>query len=301
MASIVVRLLLVYFGAAAALLLFAHRYIRRIPLLTAGFLALAPFLLTGKAMLTGGVYAPLDIVYHFQPLNSLALEQGAAQVHTPILSDVVASMIPWHKAVREAVKNGRFPLWNRFCLVGEPLLAVLAHGALHPENVIGFLLPLAQAWTFLSTLRLFISLLGAYLFFFELTDRQLASLFGSAAWALCDFLLFFNGYPLSPAIGPLPLLLLGLRLLAREPWWRGVAVSMAALLLSVTAGHPESLLHVVAAGGVYFLFELWWTKKALRARAIRLSLLAGALTLGLCAVTLLPFAQVLPATFDHSY
>ena len=298
---IVLRLLAVYFGTAIVLCLLAHRFVRRISPLAAVFLVLAPLLMTGKAMLTGGVYAPLDITYVSEPFRSLAVSQGISGVKTPILSDVVASMIPWHKAVREAAKNGRFPLWNRFCLVGEPLLAVLAHGALHPENWIGFLLPLAQAWTFLSTLRLFISLLGAYLFFFDLTGRELPSLFGSAAWALCDFLLFFNGYPLSPAIGPLPLLLLGLRLLAREPGWRGVAVSMAALLLSVTAGHPESLLHVVAAGGVYFLFELWWTKKAQRARAIRLSLLAGALTLGLSAVTLLPFAQVLPATFDHSY
>jgi hypothetical protein len=124
---------------------------------------------------------------------------------------------------------------------------------------------------------------------------------GSAAWAFSDFLVFFNGYPLSPAIGPFPLLLLGLRQLAREPGRRGVIVTVVALLLIVSAGHPESLLHVVAAGGVYFLFELSWTQRAARARAVPLALLAGVLSLGISAVTLLPFAQVLPATFEHSY
>ena len=296
----VLRLLAVYFATAAAVILAARRWVGAIPLRAALFLALAPFLFVGRAMLTAGVYAPIDITYVHQPFLALAEEKGTSIVRSPILSDVAFSMLPWRKAVREAVKHGRLPLWNRFQLAGEPLLAAQQHGAFHPETIPLLLLPLAQGWTLLMALRFFVSLLSAYLFLRDVTGRELPAMFGAAAWGFCDFLVFFEGYPLSPAVGPLPLLLLGVRRLAREPGRRAVGITVVALLLTVTAGHPESLLHVVAAGGVYFLFELAWTGRRTARRAFLLSLLAGALALGLSAIVLLPLAEALPLTSEHA-
>ncbi len=96
-----------------------------------------------------------------------------------MLSDVVLQEIPWRKAVREAVKNGRLPLWNRSVLAGEPLLAVQQPAFLHPATWIGFLLPLAQAWTFEMALRYFLALLCGYLFLRDLACGQIAALLGA--------------------------------------------------------------------------------------------------------------------------
>ncbi len=299
MSLLVLRLLAVYFGTCALALFLANRFILRIRPGIAVLLALGPFLLTGKAMLTAGVYAPLDIAYQAHPLAAHREELGIQETRSPILGDVVSQFIPFRKAVRDAVKNGRLPLWNRYVLAGEPLLANTQPAVLHPGTVIGFLLPLAQAWTFEMTLRHFLALLAMFLFLRDLGLRDRASLLGAIGWCFCDYLVFFAGWQHSAAAPPFPLLLLALRRLAREPGRRSVVLTAAVLVLIVTAGHPETLLHSVAAGGVYFLFELAFAGRGRRLRPVLLSLAAGGIALGLSAVLLLPLAEALPHTAEH--
>lgn len=293
---LVLRLVAVYFGSAAAVLWLAHRFVRRLSAGVAIFAAFAPLLLTGKALVTGGLYAPIDIVYQGEPFAAHRAEAGIEKTQTPLLSDVVYQGIPWRKAVREAAKSGRWPLWNRFIMAGTPLLAAQLSSAFHPGTWIGFLLPLPQAWTFDMAFRFLVSLVCALLFFRELELGNLPSLIGACGWAFSDFLVFLSGHPQSPAIGPFPLLLLGLRRLAREPGRGAAAVTAAALLLMVAAGHPESLLHTVAGAGIYFVAELLAAGTGRRGRAILVSLVTGALVLGLSAASLLPFLEILPRT-----
>jgi hypothetical protein len=288
------RLIAVYCGSAAAVLWLAHRFVRPLSRGVALLLALAPCLLTGKALLTAGLYAPIDIVYEGEPFAAHRAEAGIGKTQTPLLSDVVYQGLPWRKAVRDAVKNGHWPLWNRFVLAGTPLLAAQLSSAFHPGTWIGFLLPLPEAWTFDMAFRFLVSLLCAFLFFRELQCRDLASLIGACGWAFSDFLVFLAGHPQSPAIGPFPLLLLGLRRLARDADRRAAALTGAALLLMVAAGHPESLLHTVAAAGIYFVVELVGARRERRGRALALSVATGALVLGLTAGSLLPFLAALP-------
>jgi hypothetical protein len=285
-----------YLASAAAALWLAHRFVRRLSIAVAAFLSLAPLLLTGRALITGRLYAPIDIVYEGEPFASHRAEAGVQRTQTPLLSDVVYQGIPWRKAVRESVKNGRWPLWNRFVMAGTPLLAAQLSSVFSPGTWIGFLLPLPQAWTFDMTLRFLVSLLCAFLFFRELECGNLASAIGASGWAFSDFLVFLAGHPQSPAIGPFPLLLLGLRRLAREPGRNAAGVTGAALLLMVAAGHPESLLHSVAAAGIYFVTELVRLPRGKRGRPVALSLATGALVLGLSAASLLPFLEILPHT-----
>ena len=297
---IVLRSLVVYFGTAALLLVLAHRFVLRLRLLPALLLAAAPLLFTGHALLTGGVFAPLDIAYQAEPLRSLRAERGIERTWNPLTVDVVSQMIPWRRAVREALSQGRVPLWNPYVLAGEPLLAVAQPAVLHPGTWIGGLLPLPQAWTFDMTLRFFIGLACAYLFLRGTGSSELASLLGAAAWAFSDFLVFYVGYPVTPSVAPFPLLLLGLARLARDADRRAVALTAAALCATVVAGHPETLLFCVFGGGLFFLFELAEAGRGRRLRPVVLSLAAGALALGLTAVMLLPFVDALPQTWQHT-
>jgi len=297
----VLRLLAVYFGAAGGTLLLARRFVSPIRWTAAAFLLLGPFLLMGRALCTAGVYAPLDIAYNDYPLAALRETSGIGPGHNPTLSDVAYQEIPWRKAAREAIKTGRLPLWNRFLLAGEPLLATQQPQLFHPTTWAGLLLPLSSAWTFEMAFRCFLALLSAYLYLREIGCAGLPSLLGASGWAFCDYLVFYAGYPLSTAAAPFPLLLLGLARLARDADRRALGVTVAALLLITTAGHPETLLHAVAAGGVFFLFDLAAAPRKRRWRSLRLAAAAGILTLGLSAVFLLPFLENAPwtAEFHH--
>jgi hypothetical protein len=292
--------LAVYAATAAGALWLANRYATRVRLAPALLLAAAPLLLTGKALLTGRVLAPLDIVYRAEPFRDRAAENGIGRVANPLLVDVVSQMLPWRQAVRESVFAGRLPLWNPHLLAGEPLLAVQQPAVLHPGTWIGFLLPLPQAWTFDLTLRVFLALLCAYVFFRGSGAGEIASLLGAAAWGFSDFLVFFMGYPVTPSVAPFPLLLLGLARLSRDADRRAAGLTVVSLVLVIVAGHPETLLFEVAGGGLFFLFELAGAEPGKRARAVGLSLVAGVLALGLTAVLLLPFVEILPETWHHA-
>jgi hypothetical protein len=291
--------LAVYATTAALILFAAQRCVLPIRLRAALVLAAAPLLFTGKATVTGGVYAPLDILYGAEPFASLRPDAPLAR--TPLLSDVVCSMIPWQKAVRDALIHRRLPLWNPFLLAGEPLLAAQQGAVLHPATWVGLLLPAPQAWTLQMSLRLFVALLAAFLLARELGCGELAALVGAAAWGFSDFLVFWLGYPVTNAVGPFPLLALGLARLARDADRGAVVLTVVALLLIILAGHPEMLLFTVSAGGVWFLFWLRRSDPRRRLRAIGLSLLAGGLALGLSAVQLGPFLEALPQTWEHDF
>lgn len=306
MLPIVLWSLAVYAAAAAAALAAASRWVLPIRLRAAVALAAAPLLFTGRATWTGGVYAPVDILYHAEPFLSLrdaalgAPSRAAAfSERTPLLSDVVCSSIPWHAAVRDAISHGRVPLWNPYLLSGEPLLAAQQAAALHPATWIGLLIPLPQAWTLQMSLRLLAALLAAYLLMRDLDCSELASLAGAAAWAFSDFVVFWLGFSVTNAIAPFPLLALGLRRLARDADRRSAALTAAALVLIVLGGHPEMLLFAVTAAGAWFLFAL---RRAPRpGRSVGLSLVAGAVALGLTAVQLAPLAEALPQTWESAW
>jgi hypothetical protein len=297
---IAVRSVLVYGGTVTAFGVLARRFVLPVRLRTVVLLAALPLLFTGRALLTGGVYAPLDIVYGAEPLAARRAAMGVGPTRNPLAVDVVSQMIPWRKAVRESLLSGRAPLWNPHVLAGEPLLAVQQPAVLYPGTWIGLLLPLPQAWNFDVTLRIFLALLYAFLFFRGIGAGEPEALLGACAWAFSDFLIFFVGYPIGPSVSTFPLLLLGLHRLVEDADRRAVGITTAALVLTAIAGHPETLLFAVAGGGVFFLFDLARAGRGRRLRPVLLSLLAGGLALGLSAVVLLPFLEIVPQTWQHA-
>jgi len=301
MLLLVLRTVALYAAAAVVTLGLAHRFVQPLRLRVAILLAALPGLLTGGALLTGGVYAPLDIAYGSPPLAAHRSEMRIPGTRTGLLSDVVAQYIPARRAVRDALEHGRLPLWNRFHMLGEPLLGFLQPAVLHPNTWLGLALPLPQAWTFDLTLRLLLAVVSAYLYFRDLGCGEVPSLFGAVGWAFCDHVVFFLGYSVGAAVVAFPLLLLGLRRLMHRSDRSAVALTVASLCLITVAGHPETLLHAVAGAGVSFLFELASAGRGRRLRPVLLSLVAGGLTLGLCAVVLLPFLEILPHTQQASF
>jgi hypothetical protein len=276
---------LLYFIVAGACVALA-----RLSWRAAAALLLLPLCFTGRALLTGRVYAPLDLAYTNEPLASVARQVGITHTVNPGLSDVYAQFIPWNVALRAAVHRGEWPLWNPYELCGDPLAGAAQSAPYHPVTLLGLLLPLAGGLTFTAAMTYFLAALSMFLFLRALELGELPSLFGAAAWAFSTHVVSFilTAHGLSIAIAPL--VFLGGRMIARAPSLRSTAMLTLALVLLTLAGHPETELHVVAMAAAYTLFE------SRSRQTIVCGLAAGLAALLLCAIHLGPLLEAIPQT-----
>ncbi len=292
---------LTWAAATATAIWLARRFVTRTPLSIGLLLALLPLLFTGRAFLRGEIYGPTDLFSGHDPWRRVAAENGITRIENPILSDLAFANLPWRAAVREALVNGRLPLWNRFVLAGNPLLASAQAGVLHPATWLGIFLPLSLSWTFSCAFTIFLALLSAYLFFREFCRSDLAALVGSVGWGFSTYVLFWDGWAVGPSIAAFPLLLLGLRRLAREGGGRAIGITAVALVLSFHGGHPETFFHGLAAGGVYFLWELFARDRRPRpGRVLTGAFVAGLLAFFLSTPVLFPLLEALPHSAEYA-
>lgn len=291
--------LLLYIATAAALVFLARRWVLPLSRSAGVALALLPLVITGRALLTGGVYGPIDLAYETEPLASVARDHGVERVVNPLLTDVQRLMIPWKKAVRHAFAHGEAPLWNPFSFSGDILAAASEPSPWHPFHLLSYLLPLAQSITFHATLVLFAAALCAFLFARDLGASEPASYVAAIGWMLSTFLLFFAQVPLGSVVLLQPLVLIAVRRIVREPRYAHVVLLAIVLALTVIGGHPESTLHVVGVGVAYGAFELFRPRPVVK--PLLAAIAAGVLALLLSAIHLLPFVEALPQSADYQF
>jgi hypothetical protein len=271
-----------------------NRWVQPVSRAMAIALIALPLLFTGRAILTNRVYAPVDISFMAEPLHGYARDFGVEKPHDIRLSDLHCQIIPWQKAVRHSLSQWKWPLWNPFMLCGDILAAAAQPAVYDPLQLLGLVLPLADAFTFGATMTFFLAAFFTWAFARELGIGEIAALVAAAGFSFCGMMAFFVGWPLGRAWAFLPLVLLGARFVARG---RSPALLTIGFVLTIFAGHPESVLHVVAVGAAYGVFEL--VRGRSRARAVLHATLAGVVALLLTAVYLLPFAEAVPQTIDH--
>lgn len=303
--------LLLYLAAAVLVVVVIDRRVTRISRGAALGLLLLPMVFTGRALITGSVYAPLDLAYQFEPLAALREQYGIGLPRNVVLTDLITQMIPWRKAVQWSWAQGQWPLWNPFILTGDVLAATAQPAAYSPVTLLACLLPVAHGLTFSAAFTFFMAGLGAFLLVRELQCREPVALFGAAAWMYSTGVAFFVLWPLGHSWGLLPLVLFGVRRVVRQPSLRSSAVLTLAFVLLLLAGHPETALHVVTIAALFALFE--WSAGVLtgapgrgggepRVWTTALILLAcGILALSICAVYLLPLVEAAPQTSEHEF
>jgi SAM-dependent methyltransferase len=287
-----------YAAFAAALLALAHRWLLRLSRRAVWALALLPLCLPGPALVTGRTYAPIDLAYTGEPFKPYAAEYGIGGEHRGIFTDLYTAIVPWRQAVRYAVRQGEWPLWNPFILCGDPLAGSAQPAPYHPINALSLLLPLALAFTFGAAAQLFAAMLTAFLYLRDLGCREVAALLGAVGWALSSFAVFWLEWPLGAAVSLVPLVALGARRVARQPGWPAALLLAAALTLTVLAGHPESAAHVAAVGAVLGLAQTAAAPPRRWGAVAGWAAAAGGLALALSAVYLLPLLEALRQTLQ---
>lgn len=290
--------IVLYLATAAALIAAWRRFVQPVTLVASVALVLLPMCFTGGALLTGRVYAPIDLPYMSEPLQDYAADFGVSGAYNGTLADLYMQMIPWQHTVRGSLKRGEWPLWNPYMLCGSLLAANMQSAVYDPVNWLALLLPLPQALTYGAAMTFLFAVLFAFGFARALGLREVPSLLAAAAYAFSGSLAYFVAWPLGRAWTLLPLVLLGVRLVVRETNVRAGVVLTTAFALLLVTGHPESALHICVLGAVYGIYELLTTR---RWKAAGLAILCGVIALLLTAILLLPFFSVMQHTHEHYF
>jgi hypothetical protein len=291
---------LLYLIAALLLLWIAHRALMPLARTAAIVLLLLPLCITGRALLTGGVFGPVDMPYVTEPLRDMRVPLGVAKAHNGLLSDLYAQMIPWRKAVQFAFAHGEWPVWNPFILSGTQLAAAAQPAAYSPFTLLACLLPVAHSITFSAALTLFLAGLGAFLFARELGCRESVALSAAAGWMYAAPMAFFVLWSLGSSWALFPLVLFATRRCVHTPGVRSAALLTTSLTLLLLAGHPETAFHIVFCGAVYGIVELAVLRRD-AARVLASVAAAGAIALLLSAVYLLPMFEAAPQTMEQQF
>jgi hypothetical protein len=293
--------LVLYLAVTIAIILLWRRYVQPVTLMAGIVVVLLPLCFTGRALLTGRIYAPVDLPYMSEPLGDYKDDYGVGAVHNGNLSDLYCQIIPWRKAVRWAIAQGEWPLWNPFMLCGDILAQAAQPAPYDPINLLSLLIPIGPSLTFNAAMTFFLA--GFFTFAFArlrgLSDA--ASLVAAAGFMFAAMLAFFVGWPLARAWSLMPLVLAGVALVINERSLRATAVLTTAFVLVIFAGHPESILHVTFVGAAFGVFELFLSSRGRAGvtKPIALAAIAGVLALALTAIFLLPFLEAVPQTVEH--
>jgi hypothetical protein len=243
-----------YAASAAATAWMVRAFGRPLPRRVVAAWAILPVLFLGWPLLAGKTVFPVDQVLTLPPWSA----RPHSSAHNANLNDVATQMAPWNDAARKAYAHGELPWLDRWNGCGTPLAANGQSAAFSPFTLASLALPLAFAFDWLVLVKLYLSLVGMWLWLRELRLSSMAAALGASVFSLSLGMTAWLLFPLSAVLCTWPWALFffecaGDPLLRRRA--RAGLVSMIALW--PTLGHMES---VVLGGG----FLIVWT--ALRGR-----------------------------------
>ncbi|MBI4245894.1 MAG: hypothetical protein HY614_01770, partial [Candidatus Rokubacteria bacterium] len=259
-------------------------------------LALAPFLLLGRALLPDRVLSPADILLLFPPWSSLAPGLRAAN---PLLSDVTLLFHPWLIWSGSELGHGHFPLWNPHVFAGAPFFANPQSALLFPLTWLAAVLAPATAVTLVAILKLALAGVGMYWFLRLLPLVPLAAAIGALAFMLSGPLVVWVHWSLGTAIATLPFLFAGSEWLRRRPTGARVVVVAFIVALALLSGYLQLSVIALVAAGVWTLVR---ARDAARPGAFVAGWTAAAgLGVLLSAVQLLPFIEYARESSVYAY
>ena len=299
---------------------------RRADLLILAVLFLLPLLLFWPVTLGGKTLLPVDNVYQWQPWKSAAEQFNAQIPQNQLVSDLILENYAWKHFIVESISNRQIPLWNPNLFAGAPFLANGQHSAYYPFSILFYFLPLTLAYGWFTVSQLFLA--GAFMYVFTrvLGMGRLASLTAAIIYQLSGFYIVSVVFTMIIAAAAwLPLLLAAIELIIQQksimgrpstiPW---IALGAIALACQIMAGHIEITYYTLLIMALYALWRLlirprttdhrrqtaagsWrlavsdWLKFARRpVGALIVMVLLG---VGMSAIQLLPYVEILPQNF----
>lgn len=211
--------------------------------------------------------------------------------------DDFSLLVPQEMYVAEWLRKGILPLWNPNVLGGLAIYGDISQTIIHPNTFLFILLHPATALTVNQIIHTVLGFLGMYTLALFWGRKTLGATLASTLWILSMSVTgAYNNLVILQSMVWMPWVVFFLVRLALKQQFKhtlGVAITTALLCY---AGYPQLLVYAVGAG---LTLGLWksFTKGETdfnRWKAFFLHLcLAGLIFLGLTAVILIPFLEVL--------
>ena len=262
-----------------------------------------PFLLAAilfaPATFGGRVLSASDIPLFEPPFEP---QPAGARPENPLQFDSAYVFEPDGLAVRDALRDGRLPLWNSNLEAGWPLLATQQSAPLFPLTWIGVVFPYWESLAWIAVIKLGLAALGTFLFARALALRRAPALLAAVAFAFGTYLIVWLMHPHANAYVLLPWLLLLAERLCRTGAVRDAAGLGGLLGIAYLGGQPESGMIVALATAAWVAHRLVSARPP-RRRAVRIGGLAAAAALlgaAIGAVMILPLVEALNQSFFTS-
>ena len=207
----------------------------------------APVLLAGRVLL------PLGYPTQLPPFTHV---WSGPRPGNLIQSDVILLIQPWFVAMRAHFASGIWPLWNHLAGAGEPLLGNPQSLAWQPLAWLAAPLDAATAPALIAALKVLLAQVFTYLFLRRQGISHPPALWSSLAFAFAGFLQLWLGWPLSASAAFLPVILYGWILVEERGRRRDLLLLALAIAGLLTAGHPETELHVALLVTAFALLRL---------------------------------------------
>ena len=170
------------------------------------------------------------------------------------LGDITRFHYPMKKIVREIVREGEFPYWNRDVSAGQPLAANPQHEVFYPPNWLIFLPDYDLGFRLQVLLHVYIAAIGMFALLRSMTLSLTASLFGTISFAFGGaFLSYGSLLPFFYSVAWMPWTCLYARrfLITRRP--AAFALATLFLALQLLIGEPTTVVQTVLLITLYAL------------------------------------------------
>jgi hypothetical protein len=254
-------------------------------------------------VLAAGIAVMVPVLIHgssFGPFSVLAqdglLRQHRTGTNNPFGGDLVTQMLPWASLAWKQVHHGFLPLWNPFNASGTPLAFNWQSATFSLPAVVGYLVPLAVAYTTQVLVTLAIGGTGVYFLTRIMRLNLLGCVFAGMVFELSGSFIGWLGWPVASVMSWSGWLFGAALLVVRgRHRARSIVLLAVAAALAVYAGQPDTLFLMGCFLSVFVVILLAaeagpGANRLRRAGDLLVAVLAG---LGLAAPLLLPGTQLL--------
>jgi len=216
------------------------------------FLVLTLGFLQG-AVFTSKLPVPVDEVARGYPYRGVF---GEVEARNPLTNDTVKLFLPWMQVAREELLHFRAPLWNRYAFSGYPLLGNGESAPFSPIFLATLFVTLPKQIVAMAGLKIFISLLFAFLFMKRFGASDPAACFAACAYSFSVGATVNLYYSSGTVMSMLPAALFALFYASDVASRRGVVLVALVIASLMAGGHPESVVHIAMGAAMLLAVEL---------------------------------------------
>jgi len=211
------------------------------------------------------------------------------------LRDLTRFYYPSKQVLRQIVKEGEFPYWNRSISAGQPMAANPEYEVFYPLTWLILLPNFDLGYRLLILIHIYIALFGMYALLRSLRLKRFAAFAGALTFGLGGpFLSYVNLLPILFCAAWIPLIALYIRRFLLAHQLRDFALGALFLGLQFLVAEPTTILQTGILVGCYALYRGWYSSLRLRKSITSLGWIALFYVCGL----LVGAVQILPA-IDH--